>query len=166
MYQIGEWIVYGNDGVCKVEAVGILDIPGVNKGKVYYTLCPAFRNGKIFTPVDTNVFMRPVITFDKVQELISLVPFIGENVYNNPNKKLLEDHYQEFFQTHDCSDLIKIIKSVYTKKVDAADQGKKLGQMDERFMKRAEDLLFGEFAVVLGIPKESVKSYIVGNLKK
>lgn len=71
-------------------------------------------------------------------------------------------------QTHDCSDLIKVIKTVRTKKIIAVDQGIRLAQTDERFMKRAEDLLYGEFSVVLGIPKENVKSYIgnkVENLK-
>jgi len=46
----------------------------------------------------------------------------------------------------------------------AEEQGRKLGQMDERYMKKAEDLLDGEFAVALGIPKESVGSYIESKL--
>ena len=31
MYKIGEYIIYGNDGVCKVEDVGVLNISGINK---------------------------------------------------------------------------------------------------------------------------------------
>ena len=39
-------------------------------------------------------------------------------------------------------------------------QKKKFGAMDERYMKRAEDMLFGEFAVALGIDKNEVQAYI------
>lgn len=69
-------------------------------------------------------------------------------------------------QTHNCTNLIKVIKTVYTKKVITAGQGKNLGQIDKSFMKKAEDLLYGEFAVVLGIPKENVKSYIEDRVKE
>lgn len=160
MYQIGDLIIYGSYGVCKVEAVGKPEIPGVDKDRIYYTLCPLYQNGKIFTPADTNVFMRPIITNTEVQQLIDIIPSIGEDVYDSSNLRLLEGYYQESIKTHDCMDLIKLIKTVYTKKVMTAGQGKKLSKIDERFMKIAEDLLYGEFAVVLGIEKENVKSYI------
>ena len=34
------------------------------------------------------------------------------------------------------------------------------GQVDDRFMKRAEELIFDEFSVALGIPKDEVSAYI------
>lgn len=166
MYKIGDLIIYGSYGVCKVEAVGILDIPGVDNDRIYYTLNSLYQNGIIFTPVDTSIFMRPIITYTEVQQLIAQIPSIRENVFNSSNVKLLEGHYQESMQTHDCYDLIRVIKSVYTKNEITVGQGKKLGQVDERFMKRAEDLLYGEFAVVLGIPKETVKGYIEDRIKE
>ncbi len=166
MYQIGELVIYGSHGVCKVEAVGIPNISWVEKGKIYYTLRPAYQEGTILTPVDTSVFMRPVITYTEAQRLISLIPSIREDVYENSNLKLLENHYQESLQTHDCTDLIKVIKTVYTKKVIAEGRKKKLGKIDERFMKKAEDLLYGELAVALKIPKDTVKSYIEDRVKE
>lgn len=38
--------------------------------------------------------------------------------------------------------------------------GKKPVQIDQRYMKRAEDFLYGELAVALDIPYESVNAYI------
>lgn len=166
MYKIGDLIIYGSQGVCKVEKIGTPNINGVDTGRIYYTLSPLYQNGKIFTPIDTNIFMRHIMTYTEVQQLIALIPSISENVFNSSNVKLLEDHYQESMQTHDCYDLVKVIKSVYTKNEITVSQGKKLGQIDERFMKRAEDLLYGEFAVVLDIPKETVKSYIEARIKE
>ena len=53
-----------------------------------------------------------------------------------------------------------IKKSIYTKKLQAESQNKKIGAVDERFLQKAEDLLFGELAVALEIPKEKVLDYI------
>ncbi len=166
MYNIGDLIIYGNHGVCKVEAVSTPEICGIDKNSLYYTLCSLYHKERIFTPVDTNVFMRPVITYEEAQQLISLIPSIVESVYNNRRMKLMEEHYQEFMQTHECSDLIRLLKSIYAKKIIVLGQGKRLGQIEERFMRRAEDLLFGEFSAALDIPKESVKSYIDEKVKE
>lgn len=160
MYQIGDLIIYGNYGVCKVDAIGTLDIFGIDKNRLYYTINSLYHNEKIYTPIDTNVFMRPIITYEEVQQLITLIPSIEENEYNICGMRSLESYYQQFLQTHDCYDLLKLIKNIYIKNRKLVKNRKKLGRIDERFMQKAEDLLYGEFAVVLGIPKEGVKSYI------
>jgi len=38
--------------------------------------------------------------------------------------------------------------------------------VDENYMKRAEELLFSEFSVALGIPKEKVSSYIGARVRE
>ena len=53
-----------------------------------------------------------------------------------------------------------MIKSIYAKSREAARCGRKIGQVDQRYMKRAEDLLYGELAVSLGIDREEVVPYI------
>ena len=160
MYRVGDLIIYGNYGVCRVETIGKPDIMGIDKNKLYYTLSSLYHNERIYTPIDTNIFMRPVITSAEAQQLISRIPLICEGVYNDSSLRLVEEYYKELLQSHDCYDLIKLIKTVNTKKKSAIEQGKKPGQIDERYIRIAEDLLDGELAVALGIPKESVKSYI------
>ena len=56
--------------------------------------------------------------------------------------------------------LEKFFPEVYRKKQEAAVSRRRLGQTDERFMKRAEELLFGELAVALDIPVGQVADYI------
>ena len=63
MFQKGDLIVYGNTGICRVEEVGTPEsLPGVDKEKLYYKLVPVRSASTIYTPVDTSVFMRPVMT--------------------------------------------------------------------------------------------------------
>ena len=40
------------------------------------------------------------------------------------------------------------------------------GQMDQRYMKRAEELLYGELSVALGIERDQVVSYIARVLEE
>lgn len=72
----------------------------------------------------------------------------------------MEDHYQTFLHTYDCRDLIKLIKTISTRQAAAVVQGRKFSQTDERYMKKAKDLLNNEFAIALDIPKASVGNYI------
>ena len=160
MYKIGEYIIYGNDGVCKVEDVGVLNISGINKKRIYYTLKPLYENGKIFTPIDTSVFMRSLINYEEVQQLIESIPYIKDKKCNEKNSRLLQIYYKNLLQTHECSDLLTLIAGIYEKKDTAMKNGKKLGQIDNRFMKVAEGLINDEFSVVLGIPREEVADYI------
>lgn len=166
MYKIGEYIIYGNDGVCKVEDVGVLNISGINKKRIYYTLKPVYENGKIFTPIDTSVFMRSLINYEEVQQLIESIPYIKDKKCNEKNSRLLQIYYKNLLQTHECSDLLTLIAGIYEKKDKAMKSGKKLGQIDNRFMKVAEGLINDEFSVVLGIPREEVADYIKEKIKE
>jgi len=168
MYQIGDVIVYGGEGVCRVDAIGVPDIPSISKERLYYTLSPFYRDGIIFSPVDTTVFMRPVITYEEVQHLIMQIPEIRTNMLceNHRSIRMLSDHYAALLQTHDCAALLQLIKTVYKKRQVVTENGKKLGTTDERYLKRAEEMLYSEFAVALGIPKDDVKSYIEDTVKK
>ena len=38
VFEIGEYIVYGNTGVCKVEEVTKMPVPGTQGDKLYYAL--------------------------------------------------------------------------------------------------------------------------------
>ncbi|MEG0856362.1 MAG: CarD family transcriptional regulator [Terrisporobacter sp.] len=165
MYQIGEFIIYGNNGVCEVEDIGLLDISGINQKKSYYTLKPIYENGQIFAPVDTNMFTRGLINKDEVEGLIQQIPFLEEIECNDKNVRLLQDCYKKLVDTHECIDLLTIIKNINDKKSKAAKLGKKLGQVDEKYLKIAKTLIDDEFSVVLGIPKKEVDSYIEEKLK-
>ena len=55
--------------------------------------------------------------------------------------------------------------SIYAKRQQAEAQKRRLGMVDERFMKQAERMLYGEFSVALGIPFEEVQPYIAQRIE-
>lgn len=161
MYEINDLIMYGSTGVCKVSDITTPEFAADDEDNLYYVLKPLYQSGVIYAPVNNEkVFMRPVITEAEAKDLIDNIPQIHTEIYKNSSMQQLTKYYQSILDTHRCSDLLKLTKSIHQKKVDAMKQNRHLGQIDKKFMKRAEDLLFGEFAAALNISREDVQSYI------
>ena len=160
MYQPGDLIIYGGEGVCRVESVGPLALSDVKSDKLYYTLQPLYRNETVFAPVEGKVFMRPVIGREEAEALVRSIPEIRENRLENRNMRAAGEYYQKMMDSHDCADLVQLIKSIYVKQQSAQAAGRKGGQVDERYRKRAEETLYGELAVALEIPRDKVEAYI------
>ena len=40
MFQIGEYVVHGNDGICEVKDITQLELPGGSSKRQYYLLVP------------------------------------------------------------------------------------------------------------------------------
>ncbi|MBR2779389.1 MAG: CarD family transcriptional regulator [Firmicutes bacterium] len=163
MFQVGDLIIYGNEGVCRVESIGapeMSDLVDMGSDRMYYTLDPLYKQGKVYTPVDTSVFMRHIISKEDAMALIERIPEIDDSIFENRNIRILSELYQDTMKSHECADLVRVVKAVERKREIMIGKGKKLGQVDEKFYKKASDLLHGEFAVVLGIPKEEVGAFI------
>ena len=159
MYQPGDMIIYGSTGVCCVKEITTPDFEK-DKSRQYYAMEPVYQDGVIYTPVDTKVFMRAVISKDEANALIDQIPTMQTEAYHNSVLRELEEHYNVYLKSHDCADLLELGRSIYIKRQELLSQHRKFGAVDERFMKRAEDLLYGELAVALGIDKNQVESYI------
>lgn len=165
MYQKGELIVYGSTGVCRVEDIGPLKGAGGVKGtREYYTLSPLFGSGIIYTPADTNIFMRPVLSREQVEQLIDRLPELEEKEVDVSNLRALTEHYHAAFESHQCEDLLRLIKALYQRGQRTVRQGRRQGLTELSYRKRAEELVHGEFAVALGIDYDQVPGYIASRI--
>ena len=116
MFQKGELVIYGNNGICRIEEIGVpVGTPMGRSGKEYYTLAPVFASGTIYAPLDTKVFMRPILTKDQAEQMIRQIPEIQEESVIGQDVRALSEKYKGFLDTHQCEDLIKLIKTVYVK---------------------------------------------------
>lgn len=166
MYKIGDLILYGSTGVCKITDIAAHDFSDTRNPRLYYVLKPLYQEGVIYIPIDnTKVFMRPIISSDKAEQLIDKIPSIQAEAYHSNVISQLTGHYEDILSTHNCEDLIELTMSIYAKKQSAEQQKRKIGAVDERFMKRAEELLFGELAAALDIPRDKVARYIAARVE-
>lgn len=165
MFAKGEYIIYGNIGVCRVEDIRMPEHPtDVSENQLYYKLCPVYDTSMIFIPVNTTVFMRPIITKTQAEALIAKIPNIQTSICDSRNLKTISEHYETFLRTHQCEDLIQLIKTLYAKNETTVACGRRPGQTEQRYLKRAQNLLHGELAVALGIAREDVESYIADRI--
>lgn len=165
MFKVGDLILYGSTGVCRITDITARDLSCEDEDQLFYTLIPLYQNVTISTPVNnTRIFMRPIISKDEAERLIAMIPTIRAEAYHSQILQELTEHYEKSLKTYDCTELIELTMSIYAKKQYVEHQKRKFGAVDERFMKRAEGLLFGELAAALDIPKESVPDYIVGRI--
>jgi len=166
VYKIGDYVVCGNNGICRIDEVGLLEFEGVPKDKKYYFLSPVNSNSsKVYTPVDNDkTNMRPIISKDEAYKLIKEINIIEPiKVINEKNR---ENAYKEILKTHDCREMLKIIKTVYSRRKERGEEGKKLVASDEKYLKLAKDFLIVELAIPLEIKKEEVEEIIHVMLNK
>ena len=166
MFEIGEYIVYGNTGVCRVEEVTKMPVPGTRDAKLYYALEPVYRKGcRVFTPVDNQkVKMRPVLTQQEADDLIGRIKEI--DILWVKDEKNREQIYKDAIRTCNCEELVKIIKTLYLRKEKRLAAGKKVTSSDARYLHLAEESLYGELSVVMGIPKDEMEAFIYNRVKE
>ncbi len=164
LFKKGEYIVYGTTGVCMVKDITTVDREDVPKEKLYYVLEPArTAGGMIVTPVEGNKsIMRKVLTKEEAYELIDGIKTIDR--LRVSDEKQRENRYKEALRTCDCKEWIGIIKALYLRKKDRMVRGKRLTEIDERYMKKAKENLQGELSITLGIPEGEVERFIIDRI--
>ena len=158
MFSIGEYIIYGSNGVCLVEDINVMG-SGESK-KEYYCLKPVNdREGKIFTPVDNKkVIMRRILSLEEATELIDNIPDIEQMWITDERKR--ESDYKQALQTCDCRELIRIIKTMHLRKQERLAKGMKSTVVDDRYLREAENNLYSELSLAMGKEKNEMEAYI------
>ena len=55
MFKKGEYVIYGNAGVCQIIDISTLNMHGAPKDKLYYILEPVNQNSsRVFSPIDNK----------------------------------------------------------------------------------------------------------------
>ncbi len=163
MFQIGDYLVKANTGLCRVE--DITPMEQFSKEKLYYLLVPvADERAKIYTPTDsTTVTLRKALTSEEAWALIRRISLIEEIAVDNEKQRELK--YKEALKSADPATLVSIIKTMYLRNQERNAQGKKATAMDERYFRLAETLLYSELAFAIGCDKNEMRQVIAENIE-
>ena len=166
MYAKGDYIYEISNGLCRMEEVMTLEIAGVKKDRLYYRMQPVGSNGStVFIPVDKSEGMiRRAMTCEEAKSLIAEMPSI-ETLWIS-DERTREKIYKEALFSLDYRSWVKIIKTLYLRKLDRRARGQKVTSKDEQYLRLAEDRLYGELSFVLGRRKEDMEGFIIEQLKK
>ena len=163
MFEIGNYVVTANNGICQIQGVEIKDM-GTGE-KAYYILVPIKENtAKVYLPVDlAEKRMRLVMNADDAWKLIKEIKAIDEALVENEKER--EKLYKEAIKSRDPKQLISIMKTVYIRKQKRIEEGKKITDVDERYFQMAENQLYGELAFALKIDKSELDRIIEQNIE-
>lgn len=165
MFNKGEYVVCGNNGICQVEDITTLNLEGVDRTRKYYLMKPVFSNGStVYKPTDLeDGTIRPALNRAEAEELIENIPSIDTIPLGD--EKTLEKTYKELIHSGDPKALVQLIKTIALRKQKRLLKGFKVTALDSRYYKQAEDFLYGELAVALDIPKNEMRERVSHHLE-
>lgn len=163
MFDIGEYIIYGNNGVCQVK--DYMQMDNTEGERLYYVLIPLrFKGSVIYSPVDNQkVPMRKILTKQEADELLESAKDYEEMVITECRGQ--EQVYKDILQNCTVQDNLRFVKALYQRKNKRESVGKKITAVDEKYLYLAKDSLLNELAIALGLEVEKVDQILESKLK-
>ncbi len=149
VFNKGDLLQYGNNGVCKVEDI-VTGMPGFDKTTKYYMLVPISNvHNVIYLPTDNDkAKIRPVNTAKELHKLLSKIDDVDD--FMIVNEKQCEAVYKEAIFSLDCTRWLELLKTLCVRKQTRALQGKKVTSTDEKYFKFVSARLTEELTVAFG----------------
>lgn len=148
MYNINDYVVYKRN-VCKIKEI---------RDDVYYVLVPIDDDSLVITVPKNNPSIRSIISKEESEKLINSIPQIE---IIKVNDKLLENEYKNLLNSGKLEDLVKIIKTTYLRNLDRLSNHKKIGEKDDNYFRKSENLLYNELSISLNLSYEDTKEYVI-----
>ena len=162
MFEIGSYVSYRADGVCKIVDIRRESFGAPSDGALYYVLHPKNDERSVFfLPVEnerTREVMRPLLSVDEIAELIREIsarefPWIE-------NAKSRGNYLKRVLSEGDRAELVYILMLLFFH-----SEGKKSCATDEFAKRRASQMLFEEFSMSIDISSsdaipELIKSFL------
>ena len=166
MFEIGEHIVYGVNGICRVAEICPSPYDKTDP-RTYYLLIPVHNpmGSTIYTPVDNDrVPMRRLMTKGEIDDLIAAMPNI--ETLTVPVEKQRREIYRTVISALRPEGYVSVIKTVHRRREELTAARKHFPVSDLEYGRLAKHLLYSECAHVLGIAEDGIESYIEEKLGK
>jgi CarD family transcriptional regulator len=164
MFQIGEYIVYGMNGICRVADICPSPYDKTDT-RTFYLLIPVHNpmGSSIYTPVcNERVPMRRLMTRDEIEMLIAEMPEI--DVLPVPVEKQRREIYRTSIGELDPRGYVRVIKTVNRRRAELSAARKHFPMTDLEYGRLAKHLLCSECAHVMGVSEEDADAYILSSL--
>ncbi len=154
-----EYVMYQAAGICRFKEIVKRCFDGKTQ-REYIVLVPeASDKSTYYIPCDmADKKLRKLMTRDEIYALIDSIPDIAPCKCGNRNENKII--FSSIMKSDDCEQIISLIKSLYLKQEGKQSSGGHLSATEENAMKAAENIVYQEFAIVLGISPDSVKDFI------
>lgn len=161
MFEIGEFIIYGVNGICRVEGIGPSPYDKTDTREYYLLIPVSTSTSSIYTPVDNDkVPMRRLMTTQEIDHLAARIPEI--ELLSVPVEKQRREIYRAVLGSLEPEGYVQIIKTVGQRRAALAAARKHFPMTDLEYGRLARHLLCSECAHVLGVSEKEAELYVLG----
>lgn len=166
MYQVGDQVIYGIHGICRVveQEERVVD----RKRVTYLALEPMGQGGSRYLVPTHNPSamgkLKHMLSPAELETLLNSDEVKADGWIRDENQR--KQTYRELINSGDRAKLMRMVHTLYRHKAEQAAAGRKCHLCDENFLRDAEKLLISEVAIVLELEPEQAKQYIREKLKE
>ena len=160
MFEVGQWVVYGIHGVCRVAGT---EKQLVNrKRSEFLVLEPLSKaESKFYLPLGNPTALaklKPVLSAEELRALLNSPQVRQEHWIEEESRRKM--YYKELIARGDRVEILQTIHSLYRYKAAQMEAGKKFHLCDDNFLRDAEKLMSSEIALVLEMTMEQARDYL------
>lgn len=167
LYDVDDYVMYRRSGICRIADIRRKEFDGA-EGRLYYVLKPVFDSTlTLYVPVDFSEIaqhMRRALSADDIDAIIAETEQSQNRWIDDADERAVT--FERILNGGDRADILWLVKALSLHKAELRKKDRRLGDNDKKALASAEKLITDEFAFALGIEKNEVVPYILGQIKK
>ena len=165
MYRIGDQVIYGIHGVCRIVAE---DCRNVDRKQLnYLVLEPEGQPGsRYLVPTHNAVAMGKlwkILTAEEMEALLCSDTVRSAEWIRDDNQR--KQIYRDLVSGGDRVSIMRMVHLLHTHKAEQFVAGRKFHQCDDNFLRDAEKLLTGEITISMEMTHDEARTYLREKLK-
>lgn len=168
MFDVGNYVIYRNEGVCEVSDIREETFGAVGRSETYYILTPLSSKGAtIFVPLNNETlvsYMKPVLSASQINGLAEKLRDSRIDLTCDVREK--NNRFKEILSLCDTEELIALVNTLSERIADAEMSGKKPLSTELNSLRRAEKILFDQFSPTTDIASpQDILPLLSGKIK-
>ena len=158
MYQIGTYVVYGIQGVCRVVGT---ETQRVNRVRTEFLVLEPLdkHEAKFYLPTGNPSALAKLKSVLTPKEATQLLESAGDDGGCwIPEESRRKQRYRELTSSGDRIALMQMLSALHRYRQVQLDEGRKFHQCDDNFLRDAERILCVEIALVLNMTFEAARA--------
>ena len=160
MFEIGQWVMYGIHGVCRIAGT---EKQLVNrKRSEFLVLEPLSKaESKFYLPLGNPTALaklKPVLSVEELRALLNSPEVREDHWIEEESRRKM--YYKDLITRGDRKEILQTICALYRYKAAQMEAGKKFHLCDDNFLRDAEKLMSSEIALVLEMTMEQARDYL------
>ena len=161
-YKIGEYVVYGSNGICRINDIRDMTLSPIIGERNYYVLEQInAKLSTIYVATDNETLCAKMRYVLSEKEILDILHGAKENSIGwIEDRKSRSQAFYDILHGGSHEDRLLMIRCIYIKGRELSENHKKLSDSDAAILRSAEKTVREEFAFALDIEPEEVGGFI------